>query len=245
MLFVPFGGGAVWPTTDVTFSYSNMLDGWGSGLYQCADYSSRRRGNGNLGVGHAIAIHETGDSGPMPTSADSLYPAGGTPQIRWGHHFIDGNTGLNTLGHGYRPGTDGRNGDIHFDDSNTFTADGFLELAVHELGHALGLDHPNGDVANYDGDGDTECPGPFSAIMHACIGGVAPEVWDYTALGTGFLLQDDIDGMRSLYNSGLGYVLNSTGQLSVFGTAQADFFNVAYDFGSNMLTVTNGVNSFA
>lgn len=244
MLFVAFGGGAVWTTTDLTYSYSNMLDGWGSGLTNAQITQAVEEAMGVWASVTPLNFFQTGDSGPLPTSADSLYSAAGNPLIRWGHHFIDGNTGLNTLGHGYRPGTDGRNGDVHFDDANTFTPDGFLELAVHELGHSLGLDHPNGDVADYDGDGNTECPGPFEAIMHACIGGTAPDDWDYTALGTAFLLQDDVDGMRSLYDAGLGYVLNSTGQLSVYGTGQDDIFNLTYDGPSNSITVSRNGYSF-
>jgi hypothetical protein len=244
MLFVPFGGGAVWGTTDLTFSYSNFLDGsWVSGLTNQQITQAAEEAMGIWASVTPLTFTQTGDSGPA--ASDSLYEALTHPLIRWGHHLIDGPPVpmmTNTLGHGFRPGAGGRNGDIHFDNADTFTADGFLELATHEIGHSLGLDHPNGDVADFDGDGDTECPGPFTAIMHACIGGGG--TWDYTALGTAFLLQDDIDGIRSLYDAGLGYVLNSTGQLSVFGTNQADFFQVAYDFGTNLLTVSNGANSF-
>ena len=238
MLFVPYGGGAVWGTTDLTFSYSNMLDGtWTSGLTNQVLTQAAEEAMGIWASVTPLTFTQTGDSGPAPS--DSLYDALTHPLIRWGHHFIDGGPVpmmTNTVAHAYRPGTNGRNGDIHFDNGDTFTADLFLETAAHEIGHTLGLDHANGEATA------TMCPPAFAAIMHACIGGGG--TWDYTGLGTAFLLQDDIDGIRSLYDAGLGYVLNSTGQLSVFGTNQDDFFNVAYDFGTNMLTVTNGVNSF-
>ena len=244
MLFVTYGAGGAWTSTDLTYSFSNLLNGtWSSGLTTAVLQQAAEEAMGVWAAVTPLTFTQTGDSGPA--ASDNLYDASTHPNIRWGHHFLDGPpvpNVPNTLAHAYQPGTGGRNGDIHFDNADTFVADFFLETAVHEIGHSLGLDHANGDVADYDGDGDTECPGPFAAIMHACIGGGG--TWDYTALGTSFLLQDDIDGMRSLYDAGLGYVLNSTGQLSVYGTAQTDIFNVTYDAPSNSVTVNRNGYSF-
>ncbi len=80
--------------------------------------------------------------------------AGGTGHIRVGAIFIDGGTGGNVLAHAYQPGNEeffgaggSIAGDMHFDDSN-FWSDGggsgtidFYTVALHELGHALGLGH--------------------------------------------------------------------------------------------------------
>ena len=88
----------------------------------------------------------------------------------------------NTLAHAYFP-PDGR---IHFDDDEYFTVLGdptgwwwwrketrsFFYIAVHEIGHALGLRHSNVQ----------------GSIM-----------WPTARGGVPVLHQDDIDGIRSLY----------------------------------------------
>ena len=67
----------------------------------------------------------------------------------WTHgdgYPFDGPNG--TVAHAYLPdsGHGGYNGDVHFDDSETFTHDGDLgynlyQVALHEIGHSLGLEH--------------------------------------------------------------------------------------------------------
>ena len=74
-------------------------------------------------------------------------------------------------------------GDIKFDSSEGWNTDTFLETAVHELGHALGLDH----------EGDTD------AIMNPVLGNRFDD-------GEAFLFDDDIRGIQSLYGSGQGSV---------------------------------------
>lgn len=79
------------------------------------------------------------------------------------------------LAHAYFP----QNGDVHFDDDenftlNTYTGTNLLQIATHEIGHSLGLQHS--DARN--------------AVM-------APYYYGYNP---NFALdQDDIDGIRSLY----------------------------------------------
>ena len=74
-------------------------------------------------------------------------------------------------------------GDITFDTGEDWNQNTFLETATHELGHALGLDHEN-DV---------------DAIMNSVLGRRFTN-------GKAFLLEDDIQGIRSLYGSGKGSV---------------------------------------
>ena len=82
--------------------------------------------------------------------ADDGAPEGGATasgDIRLGGHFFDGAGG--TLAHGFYPPSNGGTfaGDIHFDTGDTwkigFGGAGFdiFQVAAHEIGHALGLDH--------------------------------------------------------------------------------------------------------
>jgi hypothetical protein len=75
-------------------------------------------------------------------------------------------------------------GDISFDTGETWSERLFLETAVHELGHTLGLDHED----------DT------TAIMNSIYAD------RFASTGKPFLFQDDINGIRSLYGTGVGSV---------------------------------------
>lgn len=86
-----------------------------------------------------------------------------------------------TLAHAYFPGS-GIGGDAHFDEDeqwtdNTYSGTNLLQVAVHEIGHSLGLGHS--DVQ--------------SAIMAPFYRGYKPNF---------SLDQDDIDGIRYLYGQG-------------------------------------------
>lgn len=103
---------------------------------------------------------------------------GNAVDIRVQGDFIDGPS--NTLAFAFFP----QGGDITFDTGDNWNASLFLETAVHELGHSLGLGHETG----------------VNAIMN-------PSIQNrYNGPGTAFLLQDDINGVRSIYGSGNGSV---------------------------------------
>ncbi len=107
---------------------------------------------------------------------------------------IDGRSG--TLAFAYFPTV----GDITFDTGEVWSESMFLETAVHELGHSLGLDHED----------DTE------AIMNSKLG--------RRFSNKSFLLEDDINGIRSLYGEGKGGVtlLDGTTFISKGGTGEGN-----------------------
>ena len=76
-------------------------------------------------------------------------------------------------------------GDVTYDTAETWTENSFLETTVHELGHALGLDH------------EDNAP----AIMNSVLSN------RYTDVNKPFLFDDDINSIRSLYGSGKGSVV--------------------------------------
>lgn len=96
--------------------------------------------------------------------------------IRVGAEFIDGRS--NTLAFAFFP----EGGDQTYDTGETWNSSLFLETAVHETGHSLGLGHQGG----------------VGAIMNPSIQG------RFNGPGSAFLLQDDINGICSLYGSGSG-----------------------------------------
>jgi hypothetical protein len=194
--------GSKWPqahlgdTVTLTYSYSNFLDG---GLLDSNNQAvpvSVLRGSVEeaLSLWASVAplqFIEMPDSGPLPTAADASYFGIGLPQLRIGHHPLDGFG--NVKAHGYYPPSPGNTdqllGDVHFDDQDRWDLLGSLTYpdvlggAVHELGHALGLDH-SADPA---------------AIMY-------PTFQRMQGLGTGYLTADDIAGIRAIYGSGVGSV---------------------------------------
>ena len=134
---------------------------------------------------------EVPDMGPTPTAADPSYFGTGLPQIRIGHHPLDGFGKVKA--HGYYPPQSGSDdqlpGDVHFDDQDrwemigSLTYPDILGAAVHELGHSLGLYHST----------------DIQAVMY-------PTFPRRQGPGTAFLTADDIAGIQAIYGSGVGSV---------------------------------------
>lgn len=75
------------------------------------------------------------------------------PDIRVGGHFFDGLGG--TAAHAYYPGSFASSGDVHFDTGEDWTLDygnisqglikqNVFSVAMHEIGHSIGLEHIGG-----------------------------------------------------------------------------------------------------
>lgn len=177
----------------LTYSFSNLFDG---GMLDQNDQpvpmpQLRSSVEEALGLWASVAplnFVELPDAGPLATDAE-YYNFGAYPQIRIGHHFIDG-FGTNKA-HAYYPysPTGGLAGDVHFDDSDRWNLIGTLAYpdvlgaAEHELGHSLGLDHATAGTS----------------IMY-------PTFVRMQGLGTGYLSADDIAGIRAIYGAGVGSV---------------------------------------
>jgi len=177
------------PGIQLTYSYSNFLDGGLPGGLTPEQLMVATEEALQLWASAApLHFREVEDSGPGLDDVD--YPAASHPDVRIGHHFIDGESGPNVIAHAYFPVlSDGLSGDVHFDNGNTWSvhpSNGIdvIEVMAHELGHSLGLGHEES----------------LDAIMNPRYGA------RFSGPGTGILLQDDINGIRNLYGTGVGSV---------------------------------------
>ena len=176
----------------LTYSYSNLFDGGLLGPNEQSVPAGLLRASVEeaFSLWAAVApLHfiEVPDAGPP--ASDASYFGTGLPQIRIGHHPIDGFG--NAKAHAYYPFQNGGEaaGDVHFDDLDrwqeigTQTYPDVLGAAAHELGHSLGLDH----------SADSQ------AVMF-------PIFQRRQGPGTGLLTSDDIAGIQAIYGSGVGSV---------------------------------------
>jgi matrixin len=188
----PFG----WPQVQgvgtpvvLTYSFINLLDPAFQGISEAELRAATAQALGLWAQYSPLHFVERPDSGPA--ASDQNYFPDGHPDIRIGAH--DEGVG-EVLAHAFPPvPTDisGLSGDIHFNSDSVlpwgietgFPAIDFLEVMVHELGHALGLQH----VMDVD------------AIMNPSHG------FRFTN-GSAFLLAPDVDAIQAIYGAGVGSV---------------------------------------
>ena len=179
------------PGTPIVLGYSfiNLLDPAFQGLPEPLLRMATAQALGLWARYAPLHFVERPDSGP-PASDGNYFPDG-HPELRIGAHGEDGQM----LAHAFLPADpdiSGLAGDIHFNSDsilpwgieNGFPAIDFLEVMVHETGHALGLLHL------FDVD----------AIMNPDHG------FRFRTGGSPFLLPADIEAIQAIYGAGVGSV---------------------------------------
>ncbi|MCP4194255.1 MAG: matrixin family metalloprotease [Planctomycetaceae bacterium] len=172
----------------LTYSYSNLLDGNIELASQFDPFEMILAVEEGLGLwANYIPLDfiEQPDGGNDEIN-DAPYLDNGLPQIRIGHHGIDGNT----LAHAYSPGGNGLSYDVHMDSSDRrWTEQFFLTVVTHELGHTIGIDHID----------------QRTAIMNTTLGSANGNLMP--GIGDGYLFQADIDAAQGIWGIGTGQVV--------------------------------------
>jgi hypothetical protein len=181
---------AVAPTllaqTTFTYSYSNLFDDRLTRQSDFSEYEMLRAVEESLAVWaqHApLTFVERPDSGPAVSDND--YIKGSAPDIRVGHHDLEGNT----LGHAYFPAGffSGLASDVHMDSSDRVWGEGlFYSTVLHELGHSLGVDHIDDQVS----------------VMNSALGPTNT----FNSLEDGRLYPPEITALQIRYGTGSGSV---------------------------------------
>ena len=113
-----------------TYSYSNLFDGEIDRQSNLTEYEMLRAVEEALALWASVAplrFVEVADAGPLPTSDDQNYSAEGTPEIRFGHHALEGNV----LAHAYFPGSGGLASDVHVDSEGRFWSESLFFTTRH------------------------------------------------------------------------------------------------------------------
>lgn len=166
----------------VTYSYSNLLDGGMKGVTAAQLKAGVAEALKLWAAVTPLKFVEVPDSGP--SVSDTSYAPGTAPNLRYGHHAIDGASAV--LAHAFFPYDvvgDGLSGDLHFDEGETWVVKpsgariDFIETCLHETGHALGLAHS----------------ATVQAIMFPFYAG------RFSGPGSAFIFPDDRDGIQAIY----------------------------------------------
>jgi hypothetical protein len=209
-------GGLGMPVT-LTYSFKNLLDGGirqpdGSPLPASIIRSSIQEALRLWASAAPLNFVEVPDDG-LPYGSSTHYG-----QLRFQHLYYNGPDPVvgqpTTKAYAYYPSDDVLAGDVVFDDSDRWQEIGtlpqpdILGVAIHEIGHALGLEHSTGIRPGdywtwqiYDANNNV--------VPYQTEKGNANMFWictRYTGLGTGQLYGDDILGIQAIYGAGTGSV---------------------------------------
>jgi hypothetical protein len=148
----PQPGGPGTPVS-LTYSYGNLFDGAFNTLLSFDEI--RFVTEAALGLwASVVPIHFTELPDAGPAASDNEYSALGVPDIRLGHH--PGEPWM--AAHAFFPSNGGLAGDVHFNNSLTWSygirpfEQGFVGVVLHELGHSIGIHHIFGEPAVMSGN---------------------------------------------------------------------------------------------
>ncbi len=198
--------GGLGTTVTVTYSYQNMFSGGLRGPGAVPGPNGMYLPNGpplpaaliRSSIEEALAVWASAAPLRFVEVADDGLPYGDSTQfgqIRFQHRYINGTdppppAQPTTKAQAVFPGGGNAAGDIFFDHGDPWQASGTIAIpdilgaAIHELGHALGLNHTSVPDANM--------------------------YWIFTrypGLGTGALHPDDLAGIQYIYGAGTGRVI--------------------------------------
>lgn len=197
----------------ITYSFTNLFDGGINGDITNQQMKAAIEEALELWAQYAplefVEVRDTGEkSRDNPDGAD----------MRFGHENLGGRGG--TLGRASLQFFGDLATQVAFDNRDTWgtdqtsSANDFLAVAVHEIGHALGLRHESNQ----------------SSIMRPTIQDV------YSGLGSAFLYQDDISGIRALYGNGRGSVSPRSGGSNPSNPSPPDASTVTGTNGRDVLS---------
>jgi len=203
----------------ITYSFQNMFDGSikmpnGNPLPNSIIRGSIEEALGLWASVTPITFQEVVDDG-LPYGSSSQF---GT--IRFRHIPINGPDPVVgqpiAKAQAYFPPGPDYAGDVEFDNTDRWQVVGTLHepdilgAAIHEIGHSLGLNHTfvsqPGEYWVYQVYDQNN-----QVVDHYEPKGAANMFWifnRFTGPGSGFLFQDDIDGIQAVYGSGSGRVIS-------------------------------------
>lgn len=142
--------GGLGSAVNITYSYINLLDNAFSNLSASTIRLAVEEAFDLWATYAPLHFTELVDTGDQTTFNNIYYNSAGQPDIRFGYLAFDQSDTRDAYAY-YPPQNEGGlAGDIHFNVDDSWPISTFLEVTVHEIGHALGLDHSSSATIMYD-----------------------------------------------------------------------------------------------